>query len=354
MRIRSTMKLAVSALTLGAVMAFGTVGDAAAQDKRVRWNMASAYGSKLTQLGTLGVRLSEEMEAVSGGSLRFKFFEPGALVPALEMFDAISAGSIDAGWSTPGYWTGKNEAFALFAAVPFGPRAGEYLGWYYHGGGKELFDELYAEYGIKAVMCGVIAPEASGWFRKEINSTEDLKGLKMRFFGLGAKVMEKMGVSTQLLAGGDIFPALERGSIDATEFSMPAIDLNLGFYQVAKHYYFPGWHQQSTSNEVLVNMDKWNALPEENQAMLEVACDQSLITMIADGEASQFEAMIANEKDGVKNMTWPDSVLDQLRGAWEEVLAEELASNPDVKKLWDSYTKFHEGYKVWGDRGYLK
>src|SRR5690606_21940018 len=228
-----------------------------AQDKRVRWSMASAYPSKMVQLGTLGTRLSEQLELVSGGSLVFKFYEPGALVPALEMFDAVSAGSVEAAWSTPGYWTGKDETFALFAAIPFGPRASEYLGWYYHGGGKELMDELYAEYNMKGVICGVIAPEASGWFRKEIKTVADLNGLKMRFFGLGAKVMERMGVSTQLLAGGDIFPALERGSIDATEYSMPAIDLGLGFYQVAQHYYFPGWHQQSTLFDLMMNKDKY-------------------------------------------------------------------------------------------------
>ncbi len=353
MRIRSTMKLAVSALTLGAVMAFGTVGDAAAQDKRVRWNMASAYGSKLTQLGTLGLRLSDELEAVSGGTLRFKFFEPGALVPALEMFDAVSAGSIDAGWSTPGYWTGKNEAFALFAAVPFGPRAGEYLGWYYHGGGKELFDELYAEYGIKSVMCGVIAPEASGWFRKEIKSVDDLKGLKMRFFGLGAKVMEKMGVSTQLLAGGDIFPALERGSIDATEFSMPAIDLNLGFYQVAKHYYFPGWHQQSTLFDLMMNKEKYDALSDTQKAQINAVCGDNITAGLAEGEAIQGAALKELQEKGVTIHRWPPEVLDDLRAAWNEVAAELAESNPTFKKVWESLSAYREQYKVWGDLGYL-
>ena len=207
---------------------------------------------------------------------------------------------------------------------------------------------------IKYFMCGMIPPETSGWFRNEITSLDQLKGLKMRFFGIGAKVMQKFGVSTQQLAGGDIYPALELGTIDATEFSMPAIDRSYGFYQIAKYNYFPGWHQQSTSNELLINMDKWNALPDHYQAMLETACDASISQMIADGEASQFAAMIANEADGVHNMTWPDTVLDKLESAWGEVLAEEIAANPDVKVLWDSYTKFNDGYKVWGDKGYLK
>ncbi|OZG69701.1 C4-dicarboxylate ABC transporter, partial [Hahella sp. CCB-MM4] len=151
--------------------------------------------------------------------------------------------AVEAGWSTPGYWAGRVPALQLLAAVPFGPQAPEYLAWLKFGGGQEFLDELYEPHNIKSIICAVIAPEASGWFRNEINSVEDLRGLSMRFFGLGAKVMERMGVSTQLLAGGDIFPALELGTIDATEFSMPAIDLNLGFYQVASYYYFPGWHQ---------------------------------------------------------------------------------------------------------------
>ena len=176
----------------------------------------------------------------------------------------------------------------------------------------------------------------------------------MRFFGVGAKVMQKFGVSTQQLAAGDIYPALELGTIDATEFSMPAIDRSLGFYQIAKFNYFPGWHQQATTNELLINMDKWNELPDEYQAMLETACDANIAQQFADGEASQFQAMIDNEKDGVKNMVWPDEILEEIRGAWDEVLQEEISTNPDAKAMWDSYSAFHEKYKVWGERGYLK
>lgn len=353
MRIRETFTHAVSALAIGALVAFTWPADADAEDKRVRWNMGSAFGSKLTQLGTLGVSLSEKVERSTGGNIRLKFFEPGALVPPLEMFDAISAGSLDAAWSTPGYWVGKDETFAMFSAVPFGPRAGEYLGWMYYGGGKELMDELYAEFNIKSITCGVIAPEASGWFRKEINSVEDMKGLKMRFFGLGAKVMEKMGVSTQLLAGGDIFPALERGSIDATEFSMPAIDLNLGFYQVAKHYYFPGWHQQATLFELMMNKDKYDALSDTQKAQLEMACGDNVREGLAEGEAIQGAALAELQSKGVTIHRWPPEVLDTLNNAWTEVANELAAENPNFKKVWESYSAFREQYKIWDELGYL-
>ena len=246
----------------------GSIEESSGQ-KKVKWKLASTFSGSLTQLGTLGVRFQDQIAKVSNNNIKIKFFDPGALVPALEIFDAVSSGSIDAGWSTPGYWAGKVAALPLFAAVPFGPSTGEYMAWIYQGGGYELYQEIYERHNIKGILCGIIPPEASGWFRKEINSIEDMKGMKMRFFGLGAKVMEKIGVSTQLIAGGDIFPALELGTIDATEFSMPAVDLNLGFYQVAKHYYFPGWHQQSTFFELMINMEKWNKVSEVHKIQIE-------------------------------------------------------------------------------------
>ncbi len=327
--------------------------DANAADKRVKWKMHSTFGSKLTQLGTGGKRFEKLIKEISGGNIQIKFFEPGALVPALQGFDAVQAGSVDASWGAAGYWVGKIPAAGFFTAVPFGPRASEYLAWIKFGGGQELYDELYAEQGVKGVFCGIIAPEASGWFRKEIKGLDDLKGLKMRFFGLGARVMEKMGVSTQLLASGDIFPALERGTIDATEFSMPAIDLKLGFYQVAKHYYFPGWHQQSSILELLVKKDKWDALSDTQRMQILHTCDANIAYMLAEGEAIQVAALQELQSKGVTLHRWPQDFLDALQKAWDEVLAEESAKNAGFKKVAESLGKFRENYKTWKDMGYL-
>jgi len=344
--------------TLGALAIASTVaisfGSGDAEAKKVRWKMHAAFGQNIKVLGPPPHRIADGINKMSEGDFDIKVFEPGALTGGYAYYDPVSQGAIDAAFGTPGANQGKNSAYAFLSTWPFGPAAPEFVAWFKHGGGVELGEELYGRDNIKFLLCGMIPPETSGWFRKKINSLDDLKGLKMRFFGVGAKVMQKFGVSTQQLAGGDIYPALERGTIDATEFSMPAIDRSYGFYQIAKYNYFPGWHQQSTSNELLINMDKWNALSESHQTMLKTACDKNLIDMVADGEAFQFEAMIANQKDGVELVTWKDEELAQFRAKWEEVLAEELAANPDVKKVWDSYTKFHEGFKVWGDRGYLK
>ena len=176
----------------------------------------------------------------------------------------------------------------------------------------------------------------------------------MRFFGLGAKVMEKVGVSTQLIAGGDIFPALERGSIDATEYSMPAIDLNLGFYQVAKHYYFPGWHQQSTVFELLLNRKKWDALNDTQRAQIEVSCGDAFRQGLAEGEAIQGKALVELQKKGVKIHRWPQSILDTLEKKWAEVAAADAARDATFKKVWESYSAFRKEYAVWKDLGYLR
>jgi len=343
----------VSLVAVAAAMTVGVMGQSA-DAKKVRWKMHSAFGTNIAVLGRVGPFVADRVREMSGGDFDIKVFEPGALAGGYAYYDPISQGAFEAAYGTPGANQGKNSALAFASSWPFGPGTGEFLAWLRYGGGNEIIEEIYARDGIKWFMCGIIPPETSGWFREPITSLDQLKGLKMRFFGMGAKVMQKFGVSTQQLAGGDIYPALELGTIDATEFSMPAIDRSLGFYQIAKYNYYPGWHQQATTNEILVNQEKWDALPKEYQVMFQTACDANVGIELADGEASQFEAMIANEKDGVKNMVWPDEILDQLRAAWEEVVEEEIASNPDAKKLWASFNAFHEKYKVWGERGYLK
>lgn len=343
--------LASTALGAGMLVA-GPVG---VQAQSIEMAMASTYPGSLTQLGTLGIRIADQIGLVSGGDMELEFFEPGALMPALEVFDAVSTGAVDAGWSTPGYWIGIEPALALYGAVPFGPESGEYLAWYYFGGGQEIFEEIYHGYNIHSVICGIIAPEASGWFREPIETVDDLNGLVMRFFGLGARVMERMGVSTQLLAGGDIFPALELGTIDATEFSMPAIDLDLGFHQVARNYYFPGWHQQSTLFDLMINLDLWNSMNETQHAQIESVCGDSIRYGLAEGEAIQFAAIQElQEVHGVTIQTWSDEILDALRDAWDAEVADLTATDPLFARVWESLSTFRDNYRIWGELGYIR
>lgn len=341
----------VGALVASAALAASLVMQPAnAAGKRVKWKMQSAFGSTLVHLGPSGIKFAKEVGRMSDGKFDIKFFEPGALVPALECFDAISKGSIESCWTTPGYHAGKLPAVQFFTTVPFGPQLGEFLAWKFHEGGNDLRDEIYAKHNLKAVDASCIGPETSGWFKEPITSLEQLKGLKMRFFGLGARVMQKMGVSTQLLAGADIYPALERGVIDATEFSMPTIDIKLGFYQIAKNNYYPGWHQQVSCGEFLMNLGEWNDLPDPYQAMIENSAGRQIIETYSETEAKNPQAMIdMKSKYKVTNHRWPDEVLAKFEKAWFEVLAEDSAKDAEFKKVADHYLAFRKLYKLWAD-----
>ncbi len=348
------MKLRSMLLGLAATIVAGGFSFAYAQDKRVRVQMQSNFASTLAVLGPNAVFTAETITKNTGGTVEVRFFEPGALVPAGQAFDAVASGALDSAWATPGFWTGKDIAFAVFSTVPFGPDGGEYLAWMKHGGGEKLMQQLYAKYGIHSMLCNLIAPEASGWFRKEIRTEEDLKGLKMRFFGLGANVMQKMGVATQLLQAGEIFQALQLGTIDATEFSMPAMDLSLGFHQVAKYYYFPGWHQQSTFGDMIWNKVKWDSLSETQKYQVKTACDAAVLNGFALSEFAQVAALQELKGKGVNFMTWNKPFLDAYRKAWDEVADEQSQKSPEFKKAWESLKKFRADYAIWRERGYLR
>ena len=355
MRSRLIKGLIVLVVLTGVAYLGSILTPSAEAQKKVTWKMASAFGSKLPHLGTSATRFADNVKVMSGGSLELKFFEPGALVPALECFDAVSKGSIESCWTTPGYHTGKYPALAFFTTVPFGPQIGEFLAWKWFGGGNELRNEIYAKHNLIALDCFAIGPETSGWFRKEVKSVAELKGIKMRFFGLGAQVMQKLGVNTQLMAAADIYPALERGVIDATEFSMPTMDLALGFHQIAKNNYYPGWHQQVSVSELLMNKTEWDKLSEQHKRIIQVALNDAVIHTYVETEAKNPPVMLEmKDKHKVTNRRWSDDDLRAFEKAWLEVLAEESAKDPLFKKVADHYFNWRKTYKIWGDAQELK
>ena len=315
-----------------------------------------AFSTALPGLGSPIPRVAEQLDLMSGGTLKMKVYEPGELVPAFEILDAVSTGKINSGYTTAGYWAGKIPAAPLFSAVPFGPEAGEYMAWIYYGNGLALYQEMYdqAGYNVHVIPCAIIAPETSGWFANEINSPADLDGLKMRFFGLGGKVMQKLGVATSLLPGGEIFPALEKGAIDATEFSMPAIDARLGFHKLVKFNYFPGWHQQATLFELIINKDVWADVNDTHRAIIENACKASMTDSFAEGEAIQHAVLIDNvENNGVTIKQWSQEMLDTYRSTWDEVAAEEAANDAFFAKVLSDMNEFREGYQLWKEHAFL-
>lgn len=346
-------KSLVSAAVLSTALTAATTTVQAAD--RVLLKTPIAFGSHLPALGTPIKWVSEQLPVMSDGSVKMKIYEPGKLVGAKEILDAVSSGKVNSGYATAGYWQGKMPAAALFSAVPFGPEAGEYMAWLYYGNGMNLYQEMYDTNGfnVKVIPCAIISPETSGWFKKEINTPEDLKGLNMRFFGLGASVMEKLGVSTSQLPGGEIFGALEKGAIDATEFSQPAIDKLLGLHKIAKYNYFPGWHQQATVFELLVNKDAWGKMSKGQQAIVENTCKASMTNAIAEGESMQFEVMAKAKDQGVNIRYWNDEMLKTFEEKWDEVVVEKTAADPFFKKVWDDLSTFRQNYDLWEANAFL-
>lgn len=354
--MKSLKKLFAVTAIASTISAVSSTTLAADDAKPVLLKTPIAFGTHLPALGTPIKWVSEKLPVVSNGNVKMKVYEPGKLVAPFEILDAVSTGKVNSGYTTAGYWSGKMPAASLFSAVPFGPEAPEYMAWIYYGNGMSLYQEMYDKggYNVKVMPCSIISPETSGWFKKEIKSVEDLKGLNMRFFGLGGQVMQKLGVSTSLLPGGEIFGALEKGAIDATEFSQPAIDERLGFYKIAKYNYFPGWHQQATIFELLVNKDTWNGMSDSQRTQIETTCMASVTNSIAESESNQFNAMIKNQEErGVNVKSWDKDMLNTFRSAWDDV-AEQLASEDEMfKKVYTDLNTFRENYKVWVNRAFL-
>jgi len=267
----------------------------------------------------------------------------------------VSTGAIESAWYSVGFAEGFVPAAPLFATFPFGPDIKEYAAWWYYGGGEELFAEMTASYNIKTIHCATLVPEASGWFREEIKSVDDLKGLKMRFFGLGASVMGKLGVEAQSLGLADTMSALNTGAIDSAELGFPFLDNLVGMYEHAKHYYFPGWHQQTSFLSVIINMDTWNGLSASEQDAINATCEAQMMRTLAEGESVQLAPLAKMQaENGVQVHTWSDEILAAYQSAWDEVVAEKSAANADFARAWDSITTFRTNYAEWKKIGYLQ
>ncbi len=356
---RSKILVSLALLTLVALVGINCTAEVAEVEekkvKSVELKVPVAFGTHLPSLGDGILYIADRIETVSGGSLTMAVHEPGELVAPNEILDAVSKGSVNAGYATAGYWVGKMPAAPLFSAVPFGPDAAEYLAWLYYDDGMDLYQEMYdnAGYNVHVLLAAIIPPETSGWFADPIESTDDLDGLRMRFFGLGAEVMQKFGVQTSLLPGGEIFAALEKGAIDATEYSLPVVDQRLGFHQLVKHNYYPGWHQQATTFELLINKDVWNGLTDQQRMILEVITKASVADSFAHGEALEGAEIKRNATEyGVTNHYWSDAMLAEYKAAWLEVVEEQKA-DPFFAKVWADFSEFDEEYKYWSSIGYL-
>ncbi len=319
----------------------------------IKWKVPVAFPVTLPALGDTPLLVAALAKASSGGKTELTIYEPGKLVPPNAITDAVKDRKVEAGYTWLGYDQGKIPASPLFAAVPFGMEPWEFTAWWYEGGGKALGEKVYAEHGVVPILCGITGPEAAGWFRNEIKTLSDLNGLKIRFAGLGGKVLQSLGASVTVLPAGEIFGALEKNVIDASEFSMPAIDEKMGFYKIVKINYFPGWHQVFSAFHFVVHKDTWDKLGKGSQASIESACTAGVLRSLSKGEAIQGKAIELYKANGVKTITLPDPVLRALQKASDKVLESESAANPLFKEVLESQRKFSAEYRNWKTLGYL-
>lgn len=342
-------------LILACVFAFTLATGQAFAEKKMIIKLQSAYAEVLPALGEAMPLFKKWVEEASEGTLMVKIYAPGKLVPTFEIHDAVSTGKIDAGYTAPVYLAGKLPATELFTYIPFGCDAPAYIGWYYSGNGMKLYQEMYdqAGFNIKAFLFTLLAPETGGWFRKAINSPKDIRGLRIRWPGLGGKVWQELGASVSLIPGGEIFPALEKGAIDGTEFSCPAIDAMLGFYKVAKYNYFPGWHQPVTHLELLLNKDTWNAMSPRQKAVMELAVRAVTTYTLGRSTAVQGKAIVDNASHGVNNKVYSQELLDLFQNTWNRVITEAAAKDPFLKKVWDDYQAYIAEVNPWAAIAYL-
>ncbi len=320
------------------------------KNKKVRLKLATSWPAHFPIMGTGVEKFVDRVKDASGGSLRIKLYPKNTLIPALQVFDAASAGQIDIFHSGPYYWKGKNSALSLFSGAPFGFTAEEINAWMLHGGGYDLWRELYGRYNLHPFMGGNTNVQMGGWFRKPINSLADLQGLKMRVPGLGGEVFSKLGVNSILLPAGEIYSALERSTIDATEWVGPALDIKMGFYKVAK-YYYSGWHEPGSILELTFNKRKWEKLSSEHQAILEMASSEMNNNMSYEFAAENAKALPKLQEHGVTLKSFPKDVTDAAKVALQKVILENSAKNPDFKRVWESSQTFLTQAKAWSDVG---
>ena len=319
---------------------------------RHRWRVPLSVVRNLPG-GETVLWLEKAVIGASGGAFVIDLFDPGEIVPAFAITDAVRDRKVEAGITWLGYDQGKIPASALIAAKPFGMPPWAYAGWWYHGGGRRLTEAIYARHNMMPLLCGVIGPETAGWFREPLESIDDLSGLKIRFAGLGGKAMQRVGASVTMLPPGEIFQALETGVIDATEYSQPVVDQALGFARIAKYNYFPGWHQPFSATHLVVNLGVWRALPASDRTLLDGLCTGAVAFNLGLSETLQGPVVAGFKDQGVTAQLLPDDMLAALARAVDEVLEEEAAADEDFASVLASQRAFHDMYRKWYRLAYV-
>jgi|TARA_B100001741_G_scaffold41604_1_gene29808 TRAP-type mannitol/chloroaromatic compound transport system substrate-binding protein len=320
----------------------------AAKKPEYSWKMVTTWPKNFPGLGTGAENLANLINKLSSGRIKITVYGAGELVPAFEIFDAVSRGIAELGHGSAYYWKGKNESLQFFSTVPFGLTANEMNAWLYYGGGQELWQKAYSKFNLVPMAAGNTGIQMAGWFNKEINSLDDLKGLKMRIPGLGGEVLKRAGGTPVNLPGGELFTALKTGTIDATEWVNPYNDLAFGLHKAAKYYYYPGWHEPGTTLECFLNKEIFDSLPEDLQNIITGAAKIANLDMLSEYIARNNEALkILKDKHKVNIMPLPDEVLEMLHNISNEVISEIAKKDKFSMQVYDSYKNFQKKTSEW-------
>ncbi|MGM4911913.1 TRAP transporter substrate-binding protein [Rhizobium sp. 768_B6_N1_8] len=344
---RSFMKKAGTA-GAGAVAATALAAPAIAQENpKIAWRMTSSFPKSLDTIYGGAEDIAKHISAATDGNFTIQPFAAGEIVPGLQAVDAVAAGTVEAAHTTSYYFVGKDPTYAIGTAIPFGLNSRLTNAWFYQGNGNTLMNEFYATQGMYALPAGNTGAQMGGWFRKEINTLDDLKGVKMRIAGLAGRVMEKVGVIPQQIAGGDIYPALEKGTIDAAEFVGPYDDLKLGFHKVAKYYYYPGWWEGGPTVHAFFNLDKWSSLPKHYQAALNDACAFANTNMLAKYDTKNPSALKQLVAEGATLRPFSQEIMEACFQAAMGIYGEISGTNQYFKKIYDDQTAFKRDAYLW-------
>jgi len=345
MHRRQFLKTAGAGLAATTGAAFST--KAFADLPALKWRMASSFPKSLDTIYGAGEVLTKRLAEITDGKFEIRVFAGGEIVPALGVLDAVQQNTVECGHTASYYYHGKNKALSLDATIPFGLNARQLTGWMYHGGGMKLLREMFAQYNVVNFSGGNTGAQMGGWYRKEIKGIDDLKGLKIRIPGFGAEIFSHMGAVPQQLPGGEIYPALERGAIDAAEWTVPYDDEKLGFYKVAPFYYYPGWWEPGPQISFYVNKEQWEKLPRPYQAAFEAASQEASVLMLAAYDAKNPPAVQRLIQAGVQMRRYPDDVLLRAYETAQKLYDEESAKNPTFKTIYESMRAFQQLSDAW-------
>ena len=333
---------------LGVAASAAVAAPAIAQSMpEMRWRLTASWPKSLDTLFGACETFAKFVSEATDNKFQIQTFAAGEIVPGLQVLDAVQNGTVELGHSAQYYYIGKDPTWALFCAVPFGLNARQQNAWFYEGDGQQLIDEFGAKFNTKCLLMGNTGCQMGGWFRKEIRTPADFNGLKMRIGGWAGKTLGKLGLVAQQLAGGDIYPALEKGPIDAAEWVGPYDDEKLGFYKVAKYYYYPGWWEGGTTNHLLINLQKWNELPKAYKAIITAAAGAANVMEQANYDKRNPEALKRLLSNGVQLRPFTQEVMEACLKASNEVNAEESAKNPNYKKVVENMEAFRAQEYFW-------